>query len=123
MTLLPHVLLVEDSVSYRKLIAQRLELLGATVVPVGDITTAIDRLEREGFDLIVSDLHLPNGTGLDLLAFVNHRLPQVPFILMSAIVDELLREKAVLADAVYEKDMLLAELPSLVRGVFVHAAA
>ena len=123
MTLLPHVLLVEDSVSYRKLIAQRLELLGATVVPVGDITTAIDRLEREGFDLIVSDLHLPNGTGLDLLAFVNHRLPQVPFILMSAIVDELIREKAVLADAVYEKDMLLAELPSLVRGVFVHAAA
>jgi CheY-like chemotaxis protein len=123
MTLLPHVLLVEDSVSYRKLVAQRLELLGATVAPVGDITTAIDRLEREAFDLIVSDLHLPNGTGLDLLAFVNHRLPQVPFILMSAIVDEVLREKAVLADAVYEKDMLLAELPSLVRGVFVHAAA
>jgi len=33
MTLLPHVLLVEDSVSYRKLVAQRLALLGATVVP------------------------------------------------------------------------------------------
>jgi hypothetical protein len=47
----------------------------------------------------------------------------VPFVLMSGIVDEPLREKAVLADAVYEKDMLLAELPSLVRGVFVHEAA
>jgi DNA-binding NtrC family response regulator len=123
MTLLPHVLLVEDSVSYRKLVAQRLALLGATVVPVGDITSAIGRLEREAFDLIVSDVDLPNGTGLDLLAFVQHRLPHVPFVLMSGIVDEPLREKAVLADAVYEKDMLLAELPSLVRGVFVHEAA
>ena len=123
MTLLPHVLLVEDSVSYRKLVAQRLALLGATVVPVGDITSAIGRLEREVFDLIVSDVDLPNGTGLDLLAFVQHRLPHVPFVLMSGIVDEPLREKAVLADAVYEKDMLLAELPSLVRGVFVHEAA
>ena len=123
MTLLPHVLLVEDSVSYRKLVAQRLALLGATVVPVGDITSAIGRLEREAFDLIVSDVDLPNGTGLDLLAFVQHRLPHVPFVLMSGIVDEPLREKAVLADVVYEKDMLLAELPSLVRGVFVHEAA
>jgi DNA-binding NtrC family response regulator len=123
MTLLPHVLLVEDSVSYRRLVAQRLALLGATIVPVGDITSAIGRLEREAFDLIVSDVDLPNGTGLDLLAFVQHRLPHVPFVLMSGIVDEPLREKAVLADAVYEKDMLLAELPSLVRGVFVHEAA
>lgn len=118
---LPHVLLVEDVASYRQLVARRLEHLGASVAPVGDITSAIGRLEHEEFDLIVSDVHLPNGTGLDLLAFAHRRFPEVPFVLMSGVVDDRLRAEAVLADAVYDKDLLLADLSSLVHDAYVAA--
>lgn len=121
MTLLPHVLLIEDSASYRQLVAARLVQLGATVVPVDDITSAVGWLEHEEFDLIVSDFHLPNGTGLDLLSFVQRRFPSVPFVLMSGVVDDRLRAAARLADAVYEKDVLLAVLPSLVHDAYIAA--
>jgi two-component system response regulator PilR (NtrC family) len=119
MTLLPHVLLVEDGASYRQLVTSRIERLGATVSSVGDLTSAIAELEHEEFDLIVSDVHLPNGTGLDLLAFVQSRFPDLPFVLMSGVVDDDLRAEAILADAVYDKDVLLGELPTLLHGAYV----
>jgi CheY-like chemotaxis protein len=121
MTILPRVLLVEDSPSFRSLVASQLERLGATVAVAGDVTTAIELLERGDFDLVVTDFQLPAGTGLDLLAFARRRFPHLPVVLMSALVDRELRREAALADGVYDKQVLLGVLPSLVTGAPVAA--
>lgn len=113
-TFVPRVLVVEDSPSFRGLLLARLGALGAAAVAVDDIRAAIDVLEREAFDLVLTDQNLPGGTGLDLLAYVWHRFPELPLVLMSAVVDRDLRERGALADGVYEKDALLGALPTLV---------
>ena len=120
MTVIPRVLVVEDSPSFRGVLLMRLGALGAAASAVDDVDAAIDLLEREAFDLVLTDQNLPRGTGLDLLAYVWHRFPGLPLVLMSAIVDRELRERGALADAVYEKDALLGALPTLVR---THALA
>ncbi len=114
MTFVPRVLVVEDSPSFRGLLLMRLGALGTAALAVGDVDAAIDLLEREEFDLVVSDQNLAKGTGLDLLAYVWHRFPGLPFVLMSGVVDRDLRERGALADAVFEKDELLGLLPTLV---------
>lgn len=111
---LPQILVVEDNANFRALLAARLEALGAVAVAVEDIDAAITALEREPFDLVLTDHHLPRGTGLDVLAYVARRFPELPRVLMSASVDAELRTRAVLADAVYGKDELLRVLPMVV---------
>jgi CheY-like chemotaxis protein len=111
---LPQILVVEDNATFRALLAARLEALGAVTVGVEDVDTAITALEREPFDLVMTDHQLPRGTGLDVLAYVARRFPELPRVLMSATVDPELRRRAVLADAVYDKDELLRVLPLVV---------
>jgi CheY-like chemotaxis protein len=114
MITVPQILVVEDNPQYRALLVARLEALGAATVDVADLDAAIEALERERFDLVLTDHQLPRGSGLDLLAYVARRFPELPRVLMSADVDAELRTRAALADAVHDKDELLNVLPLLV---------
>ena len=109
-----HVLLVEDSEIYRHYLRGRLEALGLTVRDADDLIPAIEFIEVEDFDLVITDDQLPSGTGADLLAYVHNRQPLLPVVVMSSHVDDELRRRAVHADAVCDKDTLVALLPVLV---------
>ena len=87
----------------------------------GDVPSAIEELERSDFDLVLTDFQLPPATGLDLLAFVRHRFPLLPVVVMSALVDADLRRQAASADGLYDKQQLLGALGDLVHGVPVAA--
>jgi DNA-binding NtrC family response regulator len=50
---------------------------------VGDASAALDALERERFDVVVSDVHMPGCGGLDFLRSVRQRFDHVPVILMT----------------------------------------
>ncbi len=62
------ILLVEDNPDSLSALAMSLSLLGYEVCPANSLRTALAALEHEGYDLIVSDLELGDGTGLDLLS-------------------------------------------------------
>jgi CheY-like chemotaxis protein len=114
MITVPHILVVEDNPTYRALLVARLEALGAATVDVEGLDEAIEALERQRFDLVLTDHQLPRGSGLDLLAYVSRRFPELPRVLMSGTVDADLRARAALADSVHDKDELLLALPLIV---------
>ncbi len=103
MTPVPQILVVEDNPSFRSLLVARLVALGASPVTAGDVGDAIVALEREEFDLLLTDHDLPRGSGLDVLAYAAHRFPALPRVLMSGVVDDGLRADATLADEIYDK--------------------
>jgi CheY-like chemotaxis protein len=78
------ILLVEDHAALRELLAERLRSLGHDVVAAGTVAEAIPLLERTRVDVILSDHSMPGATGLELLAYVHFRMPDIPFVLMSA---------------------------------------
>ena len=61
------ILLVEDNPDSLRALAMSLSLLGYEVRPANSLRTALAAAAHEGYDLIVSDLELGDGTGLDLL--------------------------------------------------------
>jgi len=69
------ILLVEDHADTARLLARLLRRLGHTVHVADTVAGALAMFEREPIDLILSDLGLPDGTGLDLIRRVNHRNP------------------------------------------------
>jgi CheY-like chemotaxis protein len=62
-----HILLVEDDVDSRELIAMFLESCGAEISAVGSATEALESVARRAPDLIVSDIAMPGKSGYELI--------------------------------------------------------
>src|SRR6185503_19072718 len=62
------VLVVDDEQDSRELVAAVLTTCGAEAVSVGSATEALDQMERQRFDLLISDIGMPEMNGYDLIA-------------------------------------------------------
>lgn len=81
------VLLVDDDTPLRDVIARTLRRAEFEVVDVDNEQTAIAQLESGSFDVVLSDVYMPDGTGLDLLRAVRRVDLDIPVILMSGTPD------------------------------------
>ncbi|MGH1538711.1 MAG: sigma-54-dependent transcriptional regulator [Gammaproteobacteria bacterium] len=78
------ILIVEHDVEFGLSVKHLLESDGMEVVHVTKVSTAIDKLVIEHFDLILSDLKLSGPTGLDLLRKVREQKLEIPTIIMTS---------------------------------------
>ncbi len=62
-----HVLVVDDEQDTRELVAAVLTTCGAEVVSVSSASEALDQMERQRFDLLISDIGMPEMNGYDLI--------------------------------------------------------
>ena len=81
------VLLVEDDEIMRLSLEDRMRLEGIPVHAVGDLARARQELETGEIDLVVTDIRLPDGTGIELFDDISSRFPGIPVILMTAFGD------------------------------------
>jgi CheY-like chemotaxis protein len=78
----PRVLLAEDDPDQRRAIGELLASEGFEVDAVSGGHAAIARLERASFDAVLSDWQMPEGSGIELYAYLASRRPH----LLSALV-------------------------------------
>ena len=81
------VLLVEDDDIMRLSLEDRLQLEAIPVCSVSDTASARKELEKGGIDLVVTDIRLPDGTGIELFSDISRYFPGIPVILMTAYGD------------------------------------
>ncbi len=94
------ILLVDDHPVVRKGMKSILEegLAGSVVTEASSGDEALDRLSSP-FDVIVLDLSMPGRSGIDLLAEVKHRHPELPVLIMSLHAEEQFAVRALRAGA------------------------
>jgi CheY-like chemotaxis protein/anti-sigma regulatory factor (Ser/Thr protein kinase) len=68
-----HVLVVEDDPDGNELITTILERYGARVTSVGTAAAALDALDAERPDIVVSDIGLPDADGIELIKMIRTR--------------------------------------------------
>ena len=78
------LLLVEDRESLRRMLAQALGREGYEVVAVEDAPAATRAVGSGEFDLVLTDLRLPAGSGLEVLAASRPAPPQTPVVVLTA---------------------------------------
>jgi two-component system NtrC family response regulator len=78
------ILLADDDPNFRKVVIYNLERLGATVTTAADGREALRLFEGGGFDLVLTDVRMPEMDGMALLRAVRERDDQVPIILLTA---------------------------------------
>jgi CheY-like chemotaxis protein len=64
------VLVVDDDRDTRELVAVVLTTCGAEMVTVGSATEALNQMERQRFDLLISDIGMPEMNGYDLIGTI-----------------------------------------------------
>ena len=120
------VLVVDDSLSVRKVVERALAGRQIDVVCAASGSEALERLERDTPDIVVCDVVMPDRDGYEICEFIKRhpRLARTPVLLMSGIVNDEVRERAARAqsagilakpfaadDLMRHLDQLLAEAP------------
>lgn len=79
------ILLVEDDAALRSAIESFLSGNKEYIIKaVGNVAAAKNEMEKTSYDLILSDIRMPGGSGYDLLEMAKKMWPGVPFIIMTA---------------------------------------
>lgn len=78
------ILLLDDEASLIKWLAYALEQKGYSVFATTDPKEAIAELKRDKFDLVISDIKMPDLDGFEFLRKVRTIYPAVPFIFITA---------------------------------------
>ena len=81
---MPDVLLVEDKDSLRRVLRLTLESAGYSVEEAADARQASQAVARTPFRLVLTDLRMPHGSGLDVLRAARAASPEIPVVVMTA---------------------------------------
>src|SRR5918994_7858914 len=81
---MPDILLVEDKESLRRVLRMTLENAGYSVTEAADARAAIDEIGRVPHKIVLTDLRMPNGSGIDVLHASKSADSDVPVIVMTA---------------------------------------
>lgn len=82
------ILLVEDDTISRTAFTKILRAHGHEVLEAADGIEALALLDKWTIDLVITDLALPNLSGLLLVTHIRNRWPKMPAILISAYLSE-----------------------------------
>ena len=79
-----NILIVDDEQKLRTLLARIISLEGFEVTEAGDCKTATKKLEQLEVDVIICDVKLPDGSGVDLAKQIKNKYPGIEIILLTA---------------------------------------
>lgn len=78
------ILIIDNEVQIRTLLTRMMELEGYDVCQAGDCRAALKQLELQNPDVVLCDVFLPDGNGVDLVLAIKKAAPNVEVILLTA---------------------------------------
>lgn len=110
------VLIVDDEPAVRKMLGAMLSQAGITSQTAANAQAALDVLRDGPFSAVISDLRMPGISGLDLLAEVQRKYPELAFLIATGVDDVRVGVEAMKEGAddylvkPFQVDMVLASL-------------
>lgn len=77
------ILIVDDNPNMSQLLSEMLEVFDYESVLARDGDEALKKLDGHEFSLVITDMRMPNMSGLELLEQVKNRFPKMPVVLIS----------------------------------------
>ena len=84
MPTLRSALVVDDERDIRELLVLTLGRMGIRVDTAADLASAREQLIAQKYDLCLTDMRLPDGSGLDLINLISQRYPDTPVAMITA---------------------------------------
>jgi two-component system response regulator PilR (NtrC family) len=114
-----HILIVDDSQDLTHVIADFLGMYGYRVSTARDGHDALECMNSEHIQVVVSDIHMPRMDGFTLMGEIKAKYPKVPIVLITGFsiseAQKLAFDRG--ADAFVAKPFKLKELKSVIESV------
>ena len=109
------ILIVDDNPNMSSLLSEMLEVFDYESARAADGEQALNELEKGTFAMVISDMRMPNMTGLELLKEVKSRYPKVPVVLISGYSRGEVGSQAELheADGFLGKPLMMSDIEKL----------
>lgn len=78
------VLIIDDEEKLRSLLARIIKLEGYNVSEAGDLRSALKILNKERIDIVLCDVKLPDGNGVEFVKIIKEKFPFIETILLTA---------------------------------------
>jgi putative two-component system response regulator len=86
-SVLARVLVVDDEAAIRTALSRFLKMRGFHAVPVASGAAALEAMQQQHFEAMVSDVRMPGMTGLELIAPALAKEPDLAIVMLSAVND------------------------------------
>jgi CheY-like chemotaxis protein len=115
----PKILIVDDSQELLDVISEYMETSGYTINATTQSLDALRLIAVTGYDVIVSDIHMPEMDGLELMAQIKTKHPGLPVVLITGYSVSEARKIALEkgADAFVAKPFHMKELHDVVANL------
>ena len=119
----PRVLVVEDEDVIRELLRKVVEGLGCLALEAVRGRDAVGWIEKGPVHLMLLDLHLPGGDGLELLKVLRRREMKIPTIIVSAFISSRVAQEAKYlgVDSIVAKPFRMDRIAGEIRRVLAEA--
>lgn len=113
------VLVVDDESEIRDIFSYELDYLGAKPVQASNGREAFDLFNQSKFDLVISDIRMPGGDGMQLLKLIREKHPERPYVILLTGFADTTREGALAAGAtnLFAKPFQLDEVFAFIEGL------
>lgn len=78
------ILIIDDEEKLRSLLARLLKLEGYLIIEAGNLKTAYKAIETDEPDVILCDIKLPDGNGVEFIGAIKRKHPSIEIILLTA---------------------------------------
>ena len=116
------ILIADDERDVRDILRRMLEGIGCNVSLAADGREALRQLREREFDLVISDMLMPEVDGLELILYLRREKPDVKIVAMSGGCNELYLTSARQLGAmrIIEKPFTMQEVITTVSGLLEH---
>ncbi|MCK4858231.1 MAG: response regulator [candidate division Zixibacteria bacterium] len=117
------VLVVDDDASLTELLVDTLEVIGYEAYPATSAAKALAALSQQQFSLVISDINMPEMSGIELLQEIKKSHADLPVLLITGVGTEELKQQAFKSGAdgflakPFRINKIEAEISSLLRGL------
>jgi two-component system chemotaxis response regulator CheY len=116
--MIPTVLVTDDDADFRSVVCEALLRRGVQTAQAADGDEALRVIEKTAIHMVLLDVHMPRVTGLDVMRILSERPNAMPYVLMSAMMDEAIEREAARMRAykILRKPVRLGQLREIVCG-------
>ncbi len=112
------ILIVDDNPNMSSLLSDMLEVFDFSSERAGDGEEALDKLTQRPFSMVITDMRMPNMTGLELIERIKEKYPRIPVVLISGYsFNELHQGEGPKPDGFLAKPFMMSDVEKLLNSL------
>ncbi len=113
------ILIVDDNPNMSSLLSEMLEVFDFESVRADDGDKALAELDKGNFSMVITDMRMPNMSGLELLREIKARHPKIPVVLISGYSVAEIEHQAgdIQPDGILGKPLMMSDIERMVNSL------